>query len=366
MVGGIENHIQALAEAEAARGDDVTVLVTNTAGFTARETRNGVRVIKAGRAAHVASTPFSLAMAIEAAGQWADVVNLHMPYPPGDVVARAVLGRPALVVTYHSDVVRQQRLLQIYQPLLAATLTRAERIIVASEAYRASSPFLRPHAARCRVVPYGVDAARFATFDTAEIERIHAAYGQPLIVSVGVLRYYKGLHVLLAALREVDARLLLVGDGPERRRLEALAEELGIAERVGFAGRVPDDDLASYYQAADLFVLPSHLRAEAFGIVLLEAMAACLPLVTTEIGTGTSEVNRHGQTGFVVRPNDPAALARALNVLLADQRLREFLGQNGRRRVARDYTLANMAKHTAAVYGEAIAQRDHNRAATHR
>lgn len=342
----------------------MTVLVTNTAGHTVRETCNGVRVIKAGRAAHIASTPFSLAMAVEAAGQWADLVNLHMPYPPGDVVARAVAGRPALVVTYHSDVVRQQRLLQIYQPLLEATLARADRIIVASNPYLASSRFLRSHAERCRVVPYGVDAARFATFDTAEIDRLHAVYGHPLIISVGVLRYYKGLHILLAALCDVDARLLLVGEGPEKGRLQALAGELGIADRVGFAGRVPDDDLPSYYQAADLFVLPSHLRAEAFGIVLLEAMAACLPLVTTEIGTGTSEVNQHGSTGFVVPPNDPPALARALKALLADQRLREYLGQNGRKRAVRDYTIPKMVEHTAAVYREALARRDGKRAAT--
>lgn len=358
MVGGIENHVKALAEAEAARGNDVTVLVTNTSTHTEHETRNGVRVIKAGRVAAFASTPVSLAMLFEAAGLRPELINLHMPYPPGDVVVRTVPGWPALVVTYHSDVVRQQRLLRIYRPLLEDTLAGAQRIIATSQAYLQSSSFLRPYRERCRVVPLSVDPARFATFDRTEIERLRALWGSgPVILSVGVLRYYKGLHVLLQALQRLEATLVVVGEGPEGSQLKALVVDLGIADRVFFAGRVPDADLPSYYQAADVFVLPSHLRAEAFGIVLLEAMAACLPLVTTEIGTGTSEINQHGKTGFIVDPNVPAALARAIKVLLADRNLREYFGQNGRRRVVQEYTPELMAERTASVYREALAAR---------
>ncbi len=357
-MGGIENHVKTLAEAETARGDDVTVLVTNTTTRTEHETRNGVRVIKAGRVAALASTPVSFAMLYEAAGLRPELINLHMPYPPGDVVVRTVPGWPALVVTYHSDVVRQQRLLRIYRPLLEDTLAGAQRIIATSHAYLESSSFLRQYRDRCRVVPLSVDPTRFATFDSAEIERLRGFWGGgPVILSVGVLRYYKGLHLLLEAMQRLEATLVVVGEGPEGSRLKALVTELGIADRVFFAGRVPDEDLPSYYQAADVFVLPSHLRAEAFGIVLLEAMAACLPLVTTEIGTGTSEINQHGKTGYIVDPNDPLVLARAVKVLLADQNLREYFGQNGRRRVLGEYTPEIMARRTAAVYHEALAAR---------
>lgn len=357
VVGGIENHIKMLAEAEAARGDDVTVLVTNTMGRTVRELRNGVQVVKAARLAAVASTPLSPAMLAEAVAIEADVINLHMPYPPGDVVARAVGGRPALVVTYHSDIVRQRRLLRVYRPLLERTLTGAQRIIVTSRRYLETSALLRPHAARCRVVPLAVDPARFATVELEEIARIRRLYPAPIVLSVGVLRYYKGLHHLMRAMPAVDASLVVVGDGPERAALEALAEQLEIAGRVHFAGRVADEDLPCYYQAADVFVLPSHLRSEAFGIVLLEAMAAGLPLITTEIGTGTSEVNRHGSTGFVVPPADAQALARALNVLLTTRHLREYFGQNGRRCVLGEYTPRLMVERTAVIYREALAER---------
>lgn len=354
IVGGIENHIKALAEAEARRGDLVRVLVTNLDHHTITENCQGVEVIRAGRVLELASTPLSPALLLEAARLDTDVINLHMPFPPGDLAVRAVAGNPALVVTYHSDIVRQQRLLQLYRPLLQATLSAARRIIVTSARYRDTSPFLRPRAERCRVVPLSIDASRFTTLDPVGLARLHLQISGPVLLSVGVLRYYKGLHLLLEALPKLDARLVIVGTGPEEQRLKHLAHELQIAERVHFAGFVPDADLPAYYQAADIYVLPSHLRAEAFGTVLLEAMAAGLPLVTTEIGTGTSEVNEHGRTGFVVSPNDPIALARALRVLLADRMLREQLGQEGRRRAFAHYAPALMAERTATVYREAI------------
>jgi glycosyltransferase involved in cell wall biosynthesis len=333
------------------------VLVTNADHHTVVEQREGVEVIRAGRVLELASTPLSPAMLLEAARLDADIINLHMPFPPGDLVARAVAGKPALIVTYHSDIVRQQRLLQVYRPLLQSTLSAANRIIATSARYRDSSPFLRPRAARCRVIPLSVDAARFTTLDPAALAHLRERLPGPMLLSVGVLRYYKGLHLLLEALPGLDATLVIVGTGPEEQRLKQLAHDLRVAERVHFAGFVPDADLPSYYQAADIYVLPSHLRAEAFGTVLLEAMAAGLPLVTTEIGTGTSEVNEHGRTGFVVAPNDPVALARALRVLLSNQSLREQLGQEGRRRAMVQYAPALMAERTAAVYREAIAAR---------
>ncbi|CAA9264640.1 MAG: hypothetical protein AVDCRST_MAG93-2345, partial [uncultured Chloroflexia bacterium] len=333
IIGGIENHIKMLAEGEAAYGMETTVLVANESGATVRETIHGVQVVRAARVISAASTPFSLAMALEGMRLAPDVVNLHMPYPPGDIVARAVRGRPALVLTYHSDVVRQQRLLRVYRPVLQQTLARADCIIASSAAYIASSPFLRGWERKCRVVPYGVDNARFGVVEPKAIAQIRTAARGPVLLCVGVLRYYKGLHILLEAMRELDATLIIVGEGSERDHLHPQAEEIGVAERVHFVGRVPDSELPAYYHAADVFVLASHLRAEAFGIVLLEAMAAGLPLVTTEIGTATSEVNVHGQTGFVVPPNDPHALARALRVLLADQQLRAFFGRNARQRV---------------------------------
>jgi rhamnosyl/mannosyltransferase len=335
----------------------VTVLVTNTGRNTQIEECGGVRVIKAGRLAQAASTPLSFAMLQQARTLKADVVNLHMPYPPGDLAALAIKHAP-LVLTYHSDIVRQRRLLQLYRPLLEMTLRRSTRIIATSEPYIQSSPFLRRHAAKCRVVPLSVDAARFANVADAEASIIRRRYTQSpdesLILSVGVLRYYKGLHILLDAMTQLEATLVIVGAGPEEQRLRDLAQAFGVARRVHFTGRVADADLPAYYRAADLFVLPSHLRAEAFGIVQLEAMAAALPVISTELGTGTSVVNQHGVTGFVVPPSEPLRLATAMRVLLSNPELRRQLGQQARQRINDNFTHERMIDRTLAVYAEAL------------
>lgn len=336
------------------------MLVTNTGRGTQIETCNGVRVIKAGRLAQAASTPLSIAMLGQARSLKADVINLHMPYPPGDLAALALKDAP-LVLTYHSDIVRQRRLLQLYRPLLELTLRRSARIIATSTPYIQSSPFLRCYAAKCRVVPLSVNPARFADVSDTQVTALRERYTQapdePLILSVGVLRYYKGLHILLDAMTQLEATLVIVGAGPEEQRLRDLAQAFGVARRVHFAGRVADADLPAYYRAADLFVLPSHLRAEAFGIVQLEAMAAGLPVISTELATGTSEVNQHGVTGFVVPPSEPLRLARAIQVLLANPELRRQLGQQARRRVNECFTDEYMIDRTLAVYAEALEAR---------
>lgn len=347
-----------LAEGLAARGVDVTVLVTNTARSTRIERRANLRIVRAGRALHLASTPLSWRMISQAARLRADLVHLHMPYPPGDLVARALPGNPPLIVTYHSDIVRQRRLLQIYRPLLHATLRRARAIIATSAPYVTSSPFLRRYADTCRIVPLSVDVDRFGSVSAERIVALRRRFLRSsedrLILSVGVLRYYKGLHVLIDAIARTNATLLIVGGGPEEQRLRDQARALGIADRVHLAGRVDDDDLPTYFGAADVFVLASHLRAEAFGIVQLEALASGLPIVSTELGTGTSVVNRHGTTGFVVPPSDPAALARAIDVLCANDDLRRWMGARAQALARAEYNHDQMIDHTLAVYREVL------------
>lgn len=355
VLGGIENHVRDLSEGLVARGHRVTVLVTSLGGRTEMVSPlPGLTVIKAARSLHVASTPFSLAMLGFARELRADVVHLHFPYPPGDVVARALPGNPPLVVTYHSDVVRQRVLLHVYGPLLGHTLDRAARIVATSPQYVDSSPFLRRRAARCVVIPLGVDAARFAHADAAQVAALRARYGQHLVLFVGRLRYYKGLHVLLDALPMVRGTLLIGGSGPERDRLVAQAARLGVAERVHFLGDVDDAGLPALYQAADLFVLPAHLRAEALGVAQIEALASGLPCVSTELGTGTSYVNCNGVTGLVVPPASPTALAGAIGALLADRDLRMRYGAAGRARVAALFTRERMLDAVEGLYRDVV------------
>jgi len=355
VLGGIENHIKLLAEGQRARGLDVTVLVTNPpqAGPNYRRTGrveiNGVPVIRAGRLATVASTPISLDLFRWARRLPADVVHLHFPYPLGEV-ANLLAGPRPTVITYHSDVVRQQGLLRLYRPLLRRVLQRADRIIATSPVYIETSPYLRPLAYKCQVIPLGLDVNRFAQADPEKVAAIRARSGTPLLLFVGRLRYYKGLQYLIQAMTQIEARLLVVGSGPMEAEWQQLTGRLGLQDKVIFVGEVPDADLPAYYHAADLFVLPACQRSEAFGGVLLEAMAAGRPVISTELGTGTSYVNTQGETGLVVPPADPQELVLAILQLLGDPEMRHCMGQAGQARVRATYDHNQVIDQVIAVY----------------
>lgn len=353
VLGGIENHLRVLAEGLAQRGHQVTVLTVGQARRGAERSIGGVRVLAAGRLATISSAPLSPTLPLLLARERPDVVHLHMPDPTGDL-AQTLARRAPLVITYHSDIVRQRRMLAGYAPLLRRTLRAATRIIATSPNYVRSSPFLRPLADRCTVIPYGIALERFSSADPRDVADIRARFPGPLALFVGQLRYYKGADVLLHALAQTPGvRAVFVGGAASVRPadLERLAQQLGIAARVHFVGE-QDAMLPAYYHAADCFVLPSVERSEAFGIVQIEAQAAGLAVVATELGTGTSYVTQHGHTGFVVPPRDPATLARAIRVLVANPPLAHRLGAAGKQRAAAEFRADVMVDRYEQVYRE--------------
>lgn len=344
VLGGIENHIRTLAEGLAARGHEVTVLVCHTQNRTETETMNRVRVIRASRARTIASTPLSPDLPRLLANERSEVTHLHFPYPFGEVSYWLTRNRVSkTVITYHSDVVRQKVIGALYRPLMRWGLRRADSILATSPNYVVSSPELTRLSHRCLVVPLGIDVDRFAAPPRIQRDRL-------TLLFVGRHRYYKGLDDLLKVMPEIEADLTVVGDGPMRAAWEGLAADLSLSGKVRFVGTISDAELTALYRSADIFVLPASARSEAFGIVLLEAMAAGLPCVTTELGTGTSYVVQHEETGLVAPARTPAALAEAINQLLADQALRRRLGANGQARVRREFRQETMVGRIEAVY----------------
>jgi rhamnosyl/mannosyltransferase len=350
VLGGIENHIKTLAERQSALGHRVTVLVTDPGGQPRRTNVGGVDVIRVSRLMTVASTPISPSFPWDLRALQPDITHLHFPYPVGELSQMLAGRNRPYVVTYHSDVVRQKAILRIYQPLLRRVLRRAARILPTSERYIASSPFLRPLRDHCTVVPLSVDPEPFMLakplLPPAEL---------PTLLFIGRHRYYKGIDDLLHALTALPARLIVGGDGPMRQQWTDLSSELDLANRVQFLGDVADDDLPGFYASGDIFVLPANARAEAFGKVLLEAMAAGLPCVTTELGTGTSFVVQDKITGLVCAPRDPPSLANAIHRLLANEKLRKEMGEAGRARVLREFTPSLLAARVERVYEEVLA-----------
>ncbi|MBN1888223.1 MAG: glycosyltransferase [Thermoflexales bacterium] len=357
VVGGIENHLRLICRGLRAYPDiEPAVLVTNTSGRTVTEEIDGVRVIKAARLANVSSAPISLELFAWVRRLEADITHLHFPYPIGEM-AYLLAGRSRkMVITYHSDIVRQKYLLQVYKPFMYRVLARADRITVSNPTYISSSPYLRPLAGKCVVIPHGADLDRFAASHavTARAEEIRRTYGSPLILFVGLLRYYKGLAYLIEAMEQIEGRLLVVGQGPQGEEWRALSRQRGLEHKVVFLGRVSDEELVALYHACDVFVLPSIHRSESWGAVQVEAMACGKPVVCTELGTGTSFVNLNGVTGLVVPPQDAGALAGAVNQLLANPDLRRRLGEAGCARAQSELSAAVMVERLVKMYRQVV------------
>lgn len=264
----------------------------------------------------------------------ANAVLYHFPWPFADLLRFiADRSKPSLLL-YHSDIVRQRWLGAIYAPLMWKTLHSMSAIIATSPAYARTSPVLSHPSIRekVRVIPLGIDENSYPKEGDMEIlTRFGLGCGEPFFLFIGVLRYYKGLHFLVAAAKNLGARVVIAGSGPEGDRLKEVAVELG-ADNVIFTGRVTDAEKVALLQHCLAFVLPSHLRSEAFGMVLVEASMFGKPMITCEIGTGTSYVNAHKETGFVVPPESPSALADAMKTLLVDEELTCSMGLAARQR----------------------------------
>jgi rhamnosyl/mannosyltransferase len=359
-LGGVEHHLSMLASGLAARPDThVEAIVANEDRTTLRERIDGVEVLRVGRAFAFASTPVAPGMpavirAAAAASQRPDVFHLHFPYPWGDT-SWLLAGSPGpAVLTYHSDIVRQRVLGTAYRPLMRRVLERIDRIIVGSPAMIEHTEALAPFVEKCRVVPFGIDTVRFepTSATRSRAAELHAAHKRPVVLFVGRLIYYKGVDVLLRAMTEVEADLVLIGNGPLQGGLRSLASSLGIAERVTFLPPVEDAELAAWYRAAAVFCLPSVARTEAYGLVQLEAHASGTPVVSTDLPTGVPWVNPDGETGLVVPPGDASALAGALRNLLSDEGLRARMGAQARARALATFGVEAMVDGTLAVYDE--------------
>ena len=353
VAGGMERVLASLCRSTAGEIDS-RVLVFNTSRETVRETVDGVPVTRVGTLGTAGSVPVAPAFALEISRTAADLIVLHEPNPWAMLSLALAPTRAPLAVWFHSEVVRGRlQYLIFYHPLARTVYRRARRIIVSSPVLADHAAALQPYRDRIAVVPFGIDAAEWeATPDVAaRAAAIRAEAGaRPLVLFAGRMVPYKGVDVLLRALAGLDVSAVLVGAGPLLDRWKALARELGVADRVRFAGPVPHPELAALYHACDMFVLPSVTRAEAFGYVQLEAMACGKPVVSTRLPSGVPWVNRDGETGLTVPPGDPDALRDAIRRLAANPGLRARLGRAGRTRVAADFSMERMGRDTAALY----------------
>ena len=281
--------------------------------------------------------------------QWADVVNLHFPWPFADLVHLICRNRLPTVVTYHSDIVRQKVAGALYAPLRDIFLDRVDQIVATSQNYVDSSATLQKFLAKTQVIPLGLDEASYPLALERHREEVGAIFGRNFFFFIGVLRYYKGLRFLLDAMRDAPYDLVIAGSGSDEQELKKRAKDLDLSN-VHFAGRVSNARKAALFAMCRGVVFPSHLRSEAFGVTLIEGAMFSRPLISCEIGTGTSYVNLHGSTGYVVPPSDPSTLRRAMDQIWGNPQEAEVMGRRARERYERLFSGDALGRAYATLY----------------
>jgi rhamnosyl/mannosyltransferase len=374
--GGIEQQTRTLAQGLAQLGCQVAVVVVNHQDRRGRDVTyrpvavtadcqewdGAVRVYRAGRWFHAWRTDVCPGLP-GLLGQLQRVFRPHLwhLHAPNITMLAAlwlVPGLSPLVITHHSDIIRQRIGKYLVRSAEVGLYRRAQALVADSAAYAAGSPLLRRFGSKVLAVPLGIDVTAYSHPGAdvlEEAERWRRRYGQPLWLCVGRMTPYKGFDVALAALRQVPGQLLLVGSGPEERRWRNLAERLGVQDRVHFLGAVEEAVLRAVYRAATALWFPSRNRAEGFGLVQVEAMASGCPVINTAIAqSGVPWVCRHEQEGLTVPVDNAQALAQAAQRLWQDAALRARLSAAAIRRAA-EFDARLMCQRYLELYQRVIA-----------
>jgi len=368
-VGGVEKVVQQIAEGLNGENEiEIEVLCCSQKGKRKTEEINGVKICRAASRGIFWGLPisFDFFRLFKKFSKEADIIDFHHPFPLGDLAlflftrqnffkknSGGFRSKAKLIVHYHSDIVRQKILEIFFKPLVLNTLRQAQKILVSNPNLIKNSTYLKKFQEKCEVIPFGVDLAKFEKFDEREVENLKEKYGD-FVLFVGRLNYYKGLNYLIEAMKKIDANLVIIGQGPEEKSLKIKVKRLKLGNRIFFLPFQDERALINFYKGAKLFVLPSIFKSEAFGIVLIEAMACGKPVISTELGTGTSFVNQDGATGFVVPPKDSRALAQAIKEILENKKLAQEFGQNARNRAIQEFSLEKMLKRVSEVYKSVI------------
>ena len=359
-IGGVESYVMDLSIELKKRGHEVTVVTARLPGLKEREKVNGLSVIRVKPLFMGFTTPIMPHLKKTMTELDADIVHGNLPPPITAYYAGKVCKHKGIpfILTYHCDVELPSALGSIAVKLYRKTwgkktLDYADKLIVTSKSYSATSRDVWQH--EHTIVPNAVDTSTFnPKNDGTKIRKEYGLADKGMVLYVGRLVYHKGLEHLVRASMEVDnAKFVIVGEGDLRPKLERMIEQNNLHDKVVLAGKVPEAQLPQYYAAADVSVLPSVARLEAFGIVTLEALASGIPAVVSNI-PGVREVVEEGKDGLHAEPMNPTDLAEKIKTLLADPDMRQRMGEYGRKRVVEKFRYAGIAAQMEQIYKEMI------------
>ena len=349
--GGIEELIRQICLYTKSRGIDNRLLALSANAEPRVLRRNEAAVYRAHRDIEIASCGMSLqAFAIhDRLAKWADLIHYHFPWPFGDLLHLTSRVRRPTVLTYHSDIVRQRALRLLYRPLMNRFLHTVDCIVGTSPNYFATSDVLRRFQHKVEIVPIGLNEHTYPEVSPDIRAEMRGKYGEGFFLFIGVLRYYKGLHILLDAIANAPFRVVIAGSGPTERELLDQARRLRL-DNVYFTGYVSNEEKVALLSLCRSVVFPSYLRAEAFGVTLLEGAMYGKALISTEAGSGTSHVNIGGETGLVVTPGSAPALRRAMDRIHDCPEMADAMGRRARQRFDQLFTGDLMGERYDAIY----------------
>lgn len=358
--GGIESVTLSLARGASLAGYNVTVVCFANNSSEGLEFLDGVKVLRSFAFRLIASQPVGLRYFMDCirSAKGADLVHLHMPNMLAAFCALLIAPKVRLLVHWHSDVIDKGFLGKLLFPLQYLLLLRADVVVATSSSYVDSSFFLSHFGAKVKVIPIGIDAKKAPKLLIRLPEKLDIFINEnKVILAIGRLVPYKGFEFLILAAKNLvpDARLVIVGDGPLRMSLEALIKDSFLEDRVMLAGRLDDHQLNLLLHRASVYCMTSINKAEAFGVVMLEAMSCGLPVVATNIvGSGVPWVNQHGYSGLNVAIKDSKSLAQACNQILRSESLRSQFSQGAKQRFYNEFTADIAIYRTLNLYNSLL------------
>ncbi|MFG5040365.1 glycosyltransferase family 4 protein [Vibrio cholerae] len=349
--GGVEQVIRFIASGTKPLGVETKIL-TLSDNQPSSYYCEGTEIISVKKSIEISSNGFSwkLIRQFKKLSKWADIIHYHYPWPTGDFLSLFGSSKPS-IVTYHSDIVRQKLLKTLYQPLESYFLNHSNILVATSPQYAHTSENLLRHKNKVKIIPLAVDESTYPIPSKDNINKWREKVGEGFFLFVGVLRYYKGLDYLLEAAKINNLPVVIAGDGPERAKLEDYISKHNL-NNIRLVGFISEEDKVALHLLSKAFVFPSHLRSEAFGISLVEAQMFNKPIISCDIGTGSSYVNINGETGLVVPPADSHSFSDAMLKIESNADLCKRFGVNSRARFEQEFTSQRYAQSYAKLYRE--------------
>jgi glycosyltransferase involved in cell wall biosynthesis len=350
-IGGVEQAIHQIVTSSNLLGIDNEVLALSSKMVDGTIKIDNYYVHHCRSNFEISSTPFSTSVFIKfrKLAKEVDIIHYHFPYPFSDLLHFITRVNKPTVLTYHSDIVKQKLLLRLYRPLMNKFLGSVDYIVSTSPNYFKSSKVLERFRNKVRVIPIGLDKSTYATPNKDKLEYWQKKFGDKFFLFVGVLRYYKGLHILVEAAQNSYYPIIIVGAGAIEKELKYQVENLGI-NNIYFVGIVSEEDKVALLTLSYAILFPSQFRSEAFGVSLLEGAMYGKPLISSEIGTGTTYINIDGRTGMVIPPNDFGALREAMDYLWNNPVIAKKMGEHAEERYWDLFTAKKMAQSYTDLY----------------